>query len=144
MIGGKGEFYINGVDCFEEYGLVFEESTLPALLSPAPMKEDPEDEVILGNGKIVQTSNPRLDSRTVSLIIYMKCTSMSDFMTKYGKFCTLLYSRNLELTSPEHFQALKFRLLYDSCQQFSAYGYFELVKFILRVTEPDPSNRLNV
>ena len=69
---------------------------------------------------------------------------MSDFMTKYGKFCTLLYSRNLELTSPEHFQALKFRLLYDNCTQFSAYGYFELVKFILRVTEPDPSNRLNV
>lgn len=142
MIGGPGEFFINGVDAFTEYGIVFDESTLPSLLAPAPMKEDPENEIILGNGKEVDTSNPRIDERQVTLTFSIVAKSYSDFTTKYGKLLTTLYKRKIVLTSPIHFQSLKFRLLYDRCQQFSPFGYFKITKFILQVTEPDPSNRI--
>ena len=137
----KGEVFINDIDCFEEYGIFFEESALSSLIIPSSTKESPEDESPLLDGKIVDSSNPKLESRSISITMNMTAESLEDFFENLESFCeNVLYKKSFNIRV-KYFPTKRFRFLYESCSQFREYSLTGAAKFVLRLTEPNPRDR---
>ena len=64
-----GELFINGKDAYTTWGLSMDETSLSALMTPAPNKELIENKSRLGHGKRVIISNPKKDERNLTLQI---------------------------------------------------------------------------
>lgn len=136
----KGELFINGVDAYTEYGVSMQSSGLSALMTPPPNKEVIENKSRQEHGKRVINSNPKIDERDLTLPIHITAKSKEDFLTKYGKFCEVLATGSLEISTSYQSEVV-YRTIYLSCSQFAEYR-LGLAKFTLRLNEPNPSNRI--
>lgn len=136
-----GEVFINGYDAFTRYGVYFEESALSNLMTPAPSKDTPEDTSPLIHGKVVDDSNPKVDSRDLSLTMFVSGSSLTAFFANYELFCTEVLEHRAFTLKCSYFPKKLFRLQYKSCQQFNEFSLTGAGKFVLRVTEPNPKNR---
>lgn len=139
----KGECYINGKDAHEEWGLIFGESSLTALMTPAPVKAYIQNKSALIHGKQVLSgaaNPPKIDERDVQLVFGIKAKNMTDFLTKYSSFVEELEKGCLDI-STKYQPGVVYHLLYVSCQQFSQYNG-RLGKFILKLNEPNPKHRV--
>lgn len=134
-----GECYINSKDAYTTWGIIFGDNSLTALMTPAPVKPFTENKSRAIDGKQVLVKNPRYDEREIQLTFYLKASSLSDFMTKYGSFTTELKTGTLDI-STQYQPTILYRTIYLSCVQFSQFNG-KLGKFVLRVSEPDPANR---
>lgn len=136
-----GEVFINGYDAFTRYGVFFEESALSNLMTPAPSKDTPEDTSPLIHGKVVDDSNPKVDSRDFSMVIHVAGSTLANFFSNYELFCSEVLENRAFTLKCKYFPTKLFRLQYKSCQQFQEYSLTGSGKYTLRVTEPNPKNR---
>ncbi len=124
------------VSCnLQTYGAFLEESSLSALLTPAPMKENPNDDSPLYHGVRYDSATPRRNKREITLVIGFKAKDFETFLSNYGAFCTdILSNQYFTLTC----EAGTFNLLYKSCTQVEEWAKSGVAKFSLKVIEPNP------
>ena len=124
------------VSCnLQTYGAFLEESSLSALLTPAPMKDNPNDDSPLYHGVRFDSATPRRNKRELTLVIGFKAKDFETFLSNYGAFCTdILANQYFTLTC----EAGTFNLLYKSCTQVEEWAKSGVAKFSLKVIEPNP------
>jgi hypothetical protein len=134
-----GELFINGKDAYTTWGLSMDETSLSALMTPAPNKTSIENKSRLEHGKRVITSNPKKDERNLTLQINITAPDKDAFFARYDSFCNELDLGVLDIKT-KYQPTIVYRTVYQSCQQFSQFMQ-GIGKFILKLNEPNPKNR---
>lgn len=133
---------INGKDALKTWGIVFDSSSISALLTPAGMKDYIENSSRAEHGKRVITNATlaKVDYRSVTLTFSLYANSEKAFFEKYASFCNEIQSTG-ELKIVLSVQpTVAYKLLYKSCTQFTQYNN-RLAKFSLKCEEPNPKDR---
>lgn len=136
----KEELFINGKDAYVEWGISMDNTSLSALMTPAPNKAFIESESRLEHGKRVVIANPRVDVRNLTLQINLTASSEEQFFARYSSFCEELATGVLEIKT-KYQPAVVYKTIYQSCSQFSQFMR-GIGKFSLKLNESDPSNRV--
>lgn len=134
-----GELFINGKDAYTTWGITIDETSLSALMTPAPNKDLIENKNRLEHGKRVINANPKKDERNLILQINLTAPDRDSFFTRYDSFCNELDTGILEIKS-KYQPFVVYRTNYISCQQFSQFMQ-GIGKFMLKLNEPNPKNR---
>lgn len=134
-----GELFINNKDAYITWGISMDNTSLSSLMTPPSLKEFIEDTSRLEHGKRVDTSNPKINERNVTLQINLTARDKDDFFSRYISFCEELATGVLEIRT-KYQPTVLYRMTYISCSQFSQFMQ-GIGKFTLRLNEPDPSNR---
>lgn len=138
----RGECYINNKDAHDEWGLIFGETSLTALLTPAPVKGYVQNKSALIHGKQVLSGKenpPKIDERDLQLVFAIKAKNLTEFMSRYISFVSELEKGIIDLRT-KYQPGVVYHLLYMSCQQFTQFNG-RLAKFVLKLNEPNPKNR---
>lgn len=149
-----GQLTINSKDAYNEWGISMDSSALSALMTPAPIKSLIENDSRLEHGKEVITSytkvneddttedvnTVKVDSRDLTLTLNLTAPDLATFLSRYASFCEELATGKLDISTS--FQSgVIYHCIYQSCQQFSEF-MLGIGKFTLRLTEPNPKNRV--
>lgn len=140
-----GEVFINGNDAQKVYGVIFGSDSFTALLTPAPVKAYIENKSALSHGKQVlndQDLPPKLDERDLQLTFYLRANSMEQFLTRYAAFTAVLQAGKVEIRT-KYQPKVTYRCNYISCAQFTQFNG-RLAKFVLKLNEPNPNNRITL
>lgn len=135
-----GELYINGKDAFITWGVGLEKDSLSTLMTPAPLKQFIENKSRLEHGKRVLVVNARVDERTIQLPLIVKAPSEAVFLSNYAAFITELQTGVITITTSYQL-GVKYKMIYESCGQYTQYDR-RMAKFLLRLTEPNPADRV--
>ena len=142
-----GQLYINGNDAYTyvagtghpALGVSLSDTGLTTLMSPPAMKDDIINESRLEHGKRRISSGNMMQERELSLPIHITAKSWSDYLVQYADLVGIL--QNVGLTISTSFQPnVVYHVRYVSCTQFSQFTN-GIAKLMLRLVEPDPSNR---
>lgn len=98
----KNELIINGKDAFLVWGVRMGDKFLDVLGASVPMKELIENKSRLEHGKRVITTNPRLDSREITLAFTIEGETPSDYADKKRRFYEELYKVKMTIQVPEN------------------------------------------
>lgn len=133
---------INGKDALQTWGIVFDSSSISALMTPAAMKDYIENSSRAEHGKrvITNSSLAKVDSRSVTLTFSLMARSENDFFAKYASFCNEIQGTGLIKITISVQPAIVYKLLYKNCNQFTQYNN-RLAKFSLKCEEPNPKDR---
>ena len=133
---------INSEDAKATWGIVFDSSSISALMTPAGMKDNIESQSRLEDGKRVVTSPElaKLNSRTLTLTFALCAKSEDDFFTKYDSFCAEIQKTGRIYITLSVRPEIVYKLIYKSCNQFTQFNN-KLAKFSLRCEEPNPRDR---
>lgn len=134
-----GELFINGKDAYNTWGVSMDETSISALMTPAPNKELIENKSRLEHGKRVLISSPKKDERNLTLQINITASNEIQFFTRYSSFCEELDAGVLDIRI-KYQPNVVYRTNYISCSQFSQF-MFGIGKFVLKLNEPNPKNR---
>lgn len=134
-----GELFINDKDAYLEWGVSMDDTSLSALMTPAPNKELIENASRLNHGKSVITNGVKKDERNLTLQLNLTAPDKDTFFERYESFCKELDSGVLEIRT-KYQPAILYRTIYLSCSQFSQFMQ-GIGKFVLRLNEPNPMNR---
>ena len=134
-----GELKINGKDAATTWGVFMSDGSLSALMTPAPMKEYIENASRAKHGKQVLAGYSRVDSRDLTLTIYIKAKTRTQFFANYLAFVTELQGGEIAIET-QYQPGVYYRCLYVNSNQFAHYNG-RLGKFTLKLNEPDPTNR---
>lgn len=142
----QAKVYINSSteDTETAYGVFFTDSSITALMTPAPLKNYITNKSALQPGKQVLPNAPKVDERDVQLTFGLRASSLAQFLMRYDKFCKELEKGAIKLTvhiyeSPTWIKTI-YNLNYISCTQYTEFNG-RLAKFTIKFNEPDPSNR---
>ena len=103
------------------------------------MKEDIINESRLEHGRRHTSTGNKMQERELSLPIHITAKSQSDYLVQYTDLLTIL--QGVELNISTSFQSgVVYHLRYVSCTQFTQF-LNGMAKLMLRVVEPNPSNR---
>lgn len=130
---------INNQNAKLKWGIVFDSSAISALMTPAPMKSFIENSSRLEHGKRVVATNPKVDSRTLTLSFSLYANSEETFFERYDSFCAELEKGTLDIVLSSR-PLVKYRCIYKSCRPITQYRN-RLAKFSLSLEEPNPKNR---
>lgn len=134
-----GELFINNKDAYTEWGISLDNTSLSALMTPAPNKEYIENESRLIHGKRALLSDVKKDSRDLTLQLNLSAKNETQFFSRYESFCNELDTGSLNIKTK--YQPTKmYKTIYISCNQFSQFMR-GIGKFVLRLTEPNPADR---
>ena len=135
-------FFINGYDARVRYGISFDDAAVSTLLTPPPAKERIRNAVRTQHGVKVTTSREteKKDERSLTLGMNIHAADKSEFFTKYSLFCSEVLEGGMIHISTRFIPDREFKCLYESCRQFQEFR-FQLGKYHLNLTEPDPSDR---
>ena len=136
----KGELYINGYDAYEQWGVSLSDTALSALMTPAPQKKFISNKSRLKDGKSIVVNNPKVDERSVSIVIHLIARSEVEFFSNYEKFCNEVLAKGYLTIETKFQQGVIYKMEYESCSQFSQFMR-GIAKFPLKMTEPNPNNR---
>lgn len=132
-----GQAYINNID-ISVFGAMFARGAYEALLKPAPAKANIQNKSRNEDGIRENTTNIRLNERTINLPFWIIGTTESDYLEKYEAFLDAIMFGQINLKVP----ALKkvYKLIYLDC---SSYGHYNKTKgkIILKLKEPNPKDR---
>lgn len=135
----KGQLKINGVDAFTTYGMSISDGGVSALLTPAANKGYITNKSRLEHGTRYINNNPKVEERSVSVPFHITAKTKEQFFTRYDALCTVFAAGNLTIWTS--FAPSKyFHMVYDGCTQFGEYQQ-QMAKFVLKLIEPDPTNR---
>lgn len=137
-----GELYINKKDAYTTWGISMDDTSLSALMTPAPNKALIENKSRLEHGKCVVTSNPKLDERNLTLQINLTAQNADAFFARYSSFCEELAMGTLEIKT-KYQPEIVYKTTYQSCNQFSQFMQ-GIGKFILKLNEPNPADRKEI
>lgn len=135
----KGELFINGKDAYTTWGISMDNTSLSALMAPAPNKELLENKSRLEHGKRVITDNIKVDERDLTLQINLTAKTEEEFFTRYLNFCDELAKGVLEIRT-KYQPTILYKTVYVSCSQFSQFMR-GIGKFVLKLNEPNPKDR---
>ena len=138
-----GELFINNQDAYTTWHAYLDNTGLSALMTPPPAKEYITEETALTDGQTIiddrQSGNICVGARDIQLVICISAKTESDFFTRYNSFCAELKKGKLEIKTK--YQPLTlYKCWYVNCQQFQQFNR-GIGKFMLRLTEPNPSDR---
>lgn len=144
------EAYINSsTETTEQrWGVFIAETSLTALMAPAPLKSYITNKSALSHGKQVLTDSgnlPKVDERDVQLVFAIHANTLAKFLMRYHSFCEELKKGAIDLTirisDGDSYMKTTYYLNYLSCSQFSEYNG-RLGRFALKLNEPNPANRV--
>lgn len=135
----KEELYINGKDAYTTWGITMDNTGLSELMTPPANKTFIENESRLEHGKRVVASNPRIDSRNLTLQINLTAHDEEQFFERYNSFCKELATGMLEIET-RYQSGVVYKTIYQSCSQFSQFMR-GIGKFTLKLVEPNPNDR---
>ena len=131
---------INGKNAKTTWGIVFDSSSISALMVPASVKDYIENDSRLEHGRRVITNNVKVDARTnIQLTISLYASSETEFFSRYDSFCAELEAGTLNIIISSR-PTVVYKCLYKSCKQFTQYNN-RLARFSLTVIEPNPKDR---
>lgn len=133
----KDELFINGKDAYSKWGISMDNTSLSALMTPAPNKELIENKSRLDDGKQVIIENARIDERTLTLAFNLTAKDENDFFAKYESFCEELGTGLLHIKT-KYQPYVVYRTIYLSCNQFTQFMR-GIGKFTLKLCEPLPT-----
>lgn len=145
----NADIYINSTTytAEQQWGIVFTNEALTALMTPASKKEYIKNESPLVDGEEILSMDgfvPKTAARDVQLTFGLKASSLADFFMKYRSFVKELDKGTIDLTvhvwEGTTFFKETYHLIYLSCPQYSEFNG-RLAKFVLKVREPNPKNR---
>lgn len=134
-----GELFINNKDAYTTWGISMDDTSLSALMTPPPLKEFVEDSSRLEHGKRVDTSNPKIDERNITLQLNLTARDKDEFFSRYLSFCEELAKGTLNIRT-KYQPTVTYHTIYLSCSQFSQFMQ-GIGKFTLRLNEYNPSER---
>ena len=134
-----GDLLINNKDAYTTWGIVFDSSSISALMTPSPMKDYIENESRAEHGKRVIIEFPKVDARTVTLTFSLHANTEKDFYSRYDSFCTELEGGILNIVIQNRPEII-YKCVYKSCKQFTQYNN-RLAKFSLIIEESNPKDR---
>lgn len=134
-----GDLFINGKDAYKEWGMFLDETSLSALMTPAPNKEFISNKSRLLDGKNIIVNTPKKDERNITLQLIFTAPNKDVFFERYNGFCNELDKGVLEIKT-KHQPDVVYRTIYVSCNQFSQFMQ-GIAKFSLKLSEPNPNNR---
>jgi ATP-dependent helicase YprA (DUF1998 family) len=135
----KGDLYINNKDAYATWGISLDETSLSALMTPAPSKPFVENKSRLEHGKQIIANNPKVDERNITLQINLTASNEVLFFARYTSFCQELETGLLYIRT-KYQSDVMYRTVYLSCQQFSQFMR-GIAKFSLKLNEPNPKDR---
>lgn len=137
-----GEMFINGHDAYLTWGVYPDETSVSALMTPAPNKDYIYNESPLNNGKKLasQDKDIKIDSREFTLNLNFSAPSKDVFLTRYYAFCQDVLAKGVMKIEVKYLPNIVFKCVYGSCQQFHEW-MFGLAKYELKLTELDPTDR---
>ena len=92
-----GELFINGKDAYAAWGISMDDTSLSALMTPAPNKGLTENKSRLEHGKQIISSNPKKDERNLILQLNLTAPDRDTFFSRYDSFCNELDTGVLEI-----------------------------------------------
>lgn len=96
----KGELFINGKDAHEEWGVCMGDGFVENIMLPAGLKGFIENESRLEHGKRVMVSNPKVESKDVTLIFNIEGVTEADYLKKYRAFMEELQKGVVNIVIP--------------------------------------------
>lgn len=136
-----GELFINGKDAWTEWGVNMGEGFLDAIDAPLPMKEYIQDESRLEDGIRIDTSNPKVASREITLGFTITGTSENDYRNKKTSFQTELQKGEFTIKVFNLSDKI-YKLVYTG--KSISYGLSKqrnFGHFTMKCTEPNPTDR---
>jgi hypothetical protein len=134
----KNELWINDKDAYLTWGVRLSDTSLAALMTPNPMKEYIENKSRLEHGKRVLNVDPKVDERSLTLVLSLTAKDKAEYLTRYQSFCQELEKGAFTLKTK--WQDDVYHLMYTSCSSFTQY-INGLAKISLKCDEPNPKNR---
>ncbi len=138
----RGELFINGQDAWATWGIMLDDTSLSALMTPPAVKDFPKNSSRLESGSRYITLNPKLKEREVTLSLQFVADSKAAFLANYNAFCNNVLATGKVRISTKYQSGVTYFFIYNSCTQYRQF-MFKVAKFSLRLTEYDPSNRTN-
>lgn len=143
----QGVLTINGQDAYTTWGITLADGSLAALMTPPPLKPHisnksraEDGRQVLGIGAESRLAHrPRVDERSLTLILNITAPNEELFFRRYAAFCEVLHAGILDIRT-KYQPNLVYHLIYESCQQFSAF-VGGIGRFTLRLSEYNPANR---
>lgn len=136
-----GELYINEKDAWTTWGVNMGEGFLDAIDAPLPMKEYVEDESRLEDGIRIDTGNPKVDSRDITLGFTIMGSSETDYRSKKAAFQAELQKGMFTIRIPA-LGTQKYKMVYTG--KSISYGLSkrrDFGHFTMKCTEPNPADR---
>lgn len=139
---GAAELTINGYNARSKWGIVANTKLMATLLAPPSVKGPIQSESRLEHGTrtIIPQGSVKLAKRDITLEVGLTAPSITEFYTRYKSFIEELTSGWLKIASPKFLPGVIFNCRYVSCTQFTNYNG-RIAKFILKLEEPNPTNR---
>lgn len=135
-----GEFFINGIDAFGQWGVSINDKSLSTLIEPEPLKNPVENKSTTRDGKIIRKeATPRVDERDITLFIQMYAKDRDDLFTKLAAFKTELKKRRCVMHT-KYEPDVYYRCDYKSCTGYRSF-HRGMATFSLKLNEPNPANR---
>lgn len=136
-----GELFINGKDAWVTWGVNMGEGFLDILDAPLPMKDYIQDESRLEDGVRIDTADPKVASREITLGFTIMGSSESDYRSKKAAFQTELQKGKFTVKVPALSSAI-YNLVYTG--KSISYGLSkrrDFGHFTMKCTEPNPADR---
>ena len=128
---------INGTDAYSAWGVSMDDTSLAALMTPAPTKDRITSTSRIEHGTRVVTDAPvYLAERDITLQLNLTAKTESEFFARYSAFCAELQKPELVISTISG----TYHCVYISCQQLSQFMR-GIGKFVLRLKEYNPANR---
>lgn len=127
------------VDIYEEYGMSLEDTALSTLMTPAANKERAKNRSRLRHGEEIAGTLERKDSREITLPFHISAPTKAKCLAYYDKLCNILEHGTIDIMTVYQ-PGVVYRCKYENCQSFSEF-MLEMMKFTLRLEEPNPNNR---
>lgn len=142
QIARPAEITINSYNARTKWGIIANTKLMAALLAPPSTKDPIQSESRLEHGTrtIMPQGSVKLAKRDITLEVGITASSITEFYTRYKSFIEELTSGWLKIASPKFLPGVIFNCRYVSCTQFTNYNG-RIAKFILKLEEPNPSNR---
>lgn len=138
-----GELYINDKDAWETWGVNMGDGFLDAIDAPLTMKDYIEDESRLEDGIRIDTSDPKVSSREITLGFTITGASKSDYRSKKSEFLKELQKGTFTINVPA-LGSQVYKMVYTG--KSISYGMNisrTFGHFTMKATEPNPADREN-
>lgn len=130
---------INGNNSREKWGIVFDSSSISALMTPPALKAYIENTSRIENGKRVIIGDTKIEARNITLTLSLIARNETEFFSRYNSFCNEMQKGKMDIEL-SILPKTVFKCIYVSCSQFTQFNN-RLAKFSLRIEEPNPKDR---
>ena len=135
-----GDLLINGVDAYDNMGINMGDGFLDAILAPPPMKDCVENSSRIKDGKTIDNSNPKLDTRTLSLTFVIEGATQLLYLSHLKAFYSLLQGSKFYLKIPPLGNEV-YKLRYTKPSTYNGNLNRTSSKVTLNFEEPNPNDR---